>query len=57
MLCSLGPTLVALGQVDKGLAAMDRAAVLCRDYGTTDDVCRTYANHVDSYYRAGRYAE
>jgi len=56
-LCSLGPTLVELGQVDKALAAMDRAAVLCREYGTTEDVCRTYANRVHSYYFAGRYAE
>jgi tetratricopeptide (TPR) repeat protein len=56
-LCSLGPTLVELGQVDEGLAALDRAAVLCRDYGTTDDVGRTYANYVQSYYCAGRYAE
>jgi DNA-binding CsgD family transcriptional regulator len=56
-LCSLGPTLVELGQVGEGLAALDRAAVLCREYGTTEDVCRTYANRVHSYYCAGRYAE
>jgi DNA-binding CsgD family transcriptional regulator len=56
-LCSLGPALVALGQIDEGLAAMDRAAVLCGEYGTTEDVCRTYTNHVHSYYCASRYAE
>jgi len=56
-LCSLGPTLVELGQVDEGLAALERAAVLCREYGTTEDVCRTYANHVHSCYCAGRYAD
>jgi DNA-binding CsgD family transcriptional regulator len=56
-LCSLGPALVELGQVDEGLAALDRAAVLCREYGTTEDVCRTYANHVHSCYYAGHYAD
>jgi predicted ATPase len=54
-LCSLSPALVRLGRVDAGLEAMDRAQELCRAYGTTEDLCRTFVNLVDGLYVSGRY--
>jgi tetratricopeptide (TPR) repeat protein len=56
-LCSLGPTLVALGQINKGLEALDRADALNRQSDVTDEVCRTYLNRAHSCYYAARYAE
>jgi DNA-binding CsgD family transcriptional regulator/tetratricopeptide (TPR) repeat protein len=56
-LCSLSAALVMLGRVTEGLAEIERAHVLSRDHGTTDDVCRCYNNHVHSLNLSGRYEE
>jgi tetratricopeptide (TPR) repeat protein len=56
-LCSLGPALVGVGRGEEGLAEIYRAQPLCRAYGPTEDMSRTFVNLVHSLCVCGRYDE
>jgi DNA-binding CsgD family transcriptional regulator len=54
-LCSLGTSLVGLGQVDQGLAAIRHGQELTTRYGDAEESCRVFINLVHSLYSAARY--
>ena len=56
-LCSLGPALVGLGHLDEGLAAVRRARDLSAEFGTAEEVSRSYVNEIHSLYLGARYDE
>jgi DNA-binding NarL/FixJ family response regulator len=56
-LCSLGASLVGLGEVDEGLAVIRHGQQLTARYGDAEEACRVYTNLVHSLYYAARYDE